>query len=825
MKRKKVVGLAALSIGAALALGIGIGMGGIAASAETVYTSAERDYWTFTSGSGDYTVSLDTAARGAPTYKGVETVITPAEGVKDVGITLKGRVDPTAPSIFYNDNQVEGTADADAIVYTYTSMADPDKQVSIICTNRGNRSWYTLAFTDDLEVKNGYTYIDGTQQKTIGFRDRSSYDELGYCYWSAGENKWGAIYNGDYKLKVTSAGVVYFNDSTTIGDVTNSDFLAKSKENLKDTKFEERYTAEYAQEVISAISKGARMEIKWYGVKTDKLDFHIRQINGTWIGDAGGKGLESAAVSTSILAYKKRNVLYVGETYKLSDLVYAGLFSFRTDGKQLVGWYAKSVNKTAGDNSDSLWYNGLTQLNKSVTMNETGTYSLAISGNMGNYYLPAADGYPRDMTFEVVNKTSVIYKANGAEQGRISAERWEEIALVTPTEEQLSALPEGYEFGGWRIGDNTYAAGAKYTVGGDGADVVCEAVTKDVQKPTITVGNYTEEYYDGDEAILLAATVADNSGEELAAKIAVTKDGAAIEISADNKIALTAGAYKVTYTAKDSAGNEAAEERTITVKPVEVRYASLTLNGDIGLNFYAKLSSKETAPKANVGFADGVKAECSGTYVEALGLWQFSYPVAPKDYKKTVEFALTAYNGTAVNATHSVETYLNNVKESDAHYALCVNTKAYCEAARVYFAGEDATATAALAADLSAYQGSVSGEDENVTILGATLKLETKTSVRVYFKANGDQAPVCTIDGVAAEIKEENGFKYVEIANIAVKDLGTMHEFKIGGVTVNYGAISYVKAVANVSENVALDNVMKALYNAFVVGAEYFKAD
>lgn len=822
MKRKKVVGLAALSMGAALALGIGIGLGGIAASAETVYSSSERDYWVFTSGSGDYTVSLDTAARGQTAYKGVETVITPAEGVKDVGITLKGRVDPMQFSIFYNDNQVKGTADADAIVYTYTSMADPDKQVSIICTNRDNRSWYTLAFTDDLEVKDGFTYVAGTQQKAIGFRDMSHCDESGFNYGN--ENSWGAIYNGDYWLKLDSEGKVYYNSTTDIGNIKNEDFLSLSKKNLSGTKYEERYTAEYAQEVISALSKGARMEIKWYGVKTDKLDFHIRQINGTWIGDAGGKGLESAAVSTSILAYKKRNVLYVGETYKLSDLLYAGLFSFRTDPKGLSGWYAKSVNKTADNNSDSLWYNGLTQLNKSVTMNEAGTYSLTIGGNMGNYYLPAADGYPRNMTFEVVNKTSVIYKANGAEQGRISAERWEEIALAEPSVEQLASLPAGYAFG-WKIGDKTYAAGDKYMVGGDGADVVCEAVTKDVQKPTITIGNYTEEYYDGDEAILLAATVADNSGEELAAKIAVTKDGAAIEISADNKIALTAGVYKVTYTAKDSAGNEAAEERTITVKPVEVQYASLTLNGDIGLNFYAKLSSKETAPKANVGFADGVKAECNGTYVEALGLWQFSYPVAPKDYKKTVEFALTAYNGTAVNATHSVETYLNNVKESDAHYALCVNTKAYCEAARVYFAGEDATATAALAADLSAYQGSVSGEDENVTILGATLKLETKTSVRVYFKANGDQAPVCTIDGVAAEIKEENGFKYVEIANIAVKDLGTMHEFKIGGVTVNYGAISYVKAVANVSENVALDNVMKALYNAFVVGAEYFKAD
>ena len=263
--------------------------------------------------------------------------------------------------------------------------------------------------------------------------------------------------------------------------------------------------------------------------------------------------------------------------------------------------------------------------------------------------------------------------------------------------------------------------------------------------------------------------------------------------------------------------------KTITVKPCEVQYASLTLNGDIGLNFYAKLSSNETAPKADIGFADGEKTQCDGTYAD--GLWRFTYPVAPKDYKKAVSFALTTYNGAEVTAEYSVETYLNNVTESEAHYALCVNTKEYCEAARVYFYGETATATATLTADLSAYAGSVSGEDANVTILGATLVLETKTSVRVYFNAKNAEGLVCTVDGVTAEIKQENGFTYLEVADIAVKDLGGMHTFTIGDITVNYGAISYVQSVANVTDNAALDNVVKALYNAFVAGAEYFKAN
>ena len=568
MKVKKLLGV--LGLTAVMSAAIGLGVQSIQASAETRYTSSEKDYWMITDGSGDYTVSLNNPSNVNAAYVGVETVVDPADGVSDIGVTLKGMVYPMERMIMQHDNQEVGVPDADAIVYSFTSLSDPDMQISVIATHRSNRTWYTFALTDELEVRDGYTYIEGTEQKTIGHKDLSSYDPLGYCYWGAGEKNWGAIYNGGLMFKIGSDGTVYYNDSTKIGNVTNADFLAASKTNLAGTKYEERYTSEYIAETLTQLAKGARMEIKWYGVKTDKVDFHIRGISGSWIGDNGGNGLEyNLPVKNSTIIYKKVNTLYVGETYKLSDLLYGGGYEFRNAENasaklSLSGWYANSVNKTAGNNSDSTWYNGLTQMGKTVTMNEAGTYNITLAGSLLGFYL--SDGFTTNFTFDVVNKTPVVYQAFGETLGSLETKRWTDITLATPTEEQLQAVPAGYEFAGWEIGENTYAAGSVYTVNGDGTEVVFNAKLNDVQKPVITVGDYTESYYDGDELTLLPATVSDNSGENIEVSVAVSKGGEKVDVT-ENKVVLSADTYTIVYTAKDSAGNEAeAVTKTIIVK-------------------------------------------------------------------------------------------------------------------------------------------------------------------------------------------------------------------------------------------------------------------
>lgn len=580
MKTKKLLGI--LGLTAVMSAAIGFGMHNIQASAEsTVYTSTEKDYWMFTSGSGDYTISLDNPATCQSAYVGVETVITPAAGVKDVGITLKALVDPMKKMIIYHDNQVSGVADADAIVYSYTSLKDPDRQISVIATNRGDRTWYTLALTDQLAVSGGYTYIAGTEYQTLGKTSSGAYTNAGTNYnYNTSLKAWGAIYQSGLEFIMTTDGEIKYNNSISLGNVTNTEFLATSKTALAGTKYEERYTPEYVAETLAQLATGARMEIKYYGVKSQKVDFHIRGINGSWIADNGGKGLESGlGLKHSVITYKKLNTLYVGETYKLSDLVYGGGYTFRnaentSAALNLTGWYANSVNKTADNNEDSTWYK-LSQMSKTVTMNEEGTYNMTLTGSMLGYWLTA--DFTKSFTFDVVNKTPVTYQAFGETVASFETKRWTDITMATPTEEQLAAVPAGFEFAGWEMNGNTYAAGSTFTVNGDGNAVVFNAKLSDVQKPTITAGDYTGTYYEGDELTLLPATVSDNSGEAIEATVSVSKNGESVAIT-DNKVALSKGTYTIVYTAKDSAGNEAdAVTKTVVVKGnAVVKY----INGD-----------------------------------------------------------------------------------------------------------------------------------------------------------------------------------------------------------------------------------------------------
>ena len=565
MKTKNLLKVLALTT--VMSAAIGLGVQSIQASAATIYTSSEKDYWMITDGSGDYAVSLDNPAVTWEAYKGVETVVTPAEGVEDIGITLKGMVYPMQKLLLFHDNYVNEELEADAIVYSFTSLSDPDRQISVIATQRDNSCWYTLALTDELEVRDGYTYIKGTDQLTMGLPDGSdSYEKTGYTKREA----WGANYQGEIAFHIGADGSIYYTDYLVIGNVANENFLSTSKANLAGTEYEARYTSEYVTETLTQLASGARMEIKWYGVKTKTLDFHIRGINGSWIGDGGGRGLEyNLGVMHSTIIYKKVNTLYVGETYQLSDLLYGGGYTFRNAENssaplKLSGWYAKDVNLTAGTEDTSTWYNALTQMDKTITLNTPGTYSMTMSGSFLGYY--HWRDLPTEFTFEVVNKTPVVYQAFGETVDSLEVKRWTDITLKTLTEEQLQSIPNGYEFIGWETGDSTYAAGSVYKVNGNGTKVVFNAKLNDVQKPVITVADYAETYYDGDELTLLIATVSDNSGDDIEASVVVSKDGENVEIT-DNKLVLNAGTYTITYTAKDGAGNEAdSVTKTVIVK-------------------------------------------------------------------------------------------------------------------------------------------------------------------------------------------------------------------------------------------------------------------
>ena len=251
-----------------------------------------------------------------------------------------------------------------------------------------------------------------------------------------------------------------------------------------------------------------------------------------------------------------------------------------------------------------------------------------------------------------------------------------------------------------------------------------------------------------------------------------------------------------------------------------VRFMSISLAGDIGLNFYVDLDDA-TEAKATITMK-GEATTVVGVYQESLACWKFTYGVAPKDYQETVSIAVAD-----VTAEYSVAQYATELPEDHAAYVIVSELMAYCEAARIYFAGEQATETEDLTADLTEYKATIEGEEEGVTIAGATLVLESKTTINVYVTAESLEDVVCTVDGVEVRpvaVEGQEGQYVISISGIVAKDLDKTYTITVGGYTITYSALSYVETTLNATNNsVALKNLVKALYSLSVAAEEYFQ--
>ena len=120
---------------------------------------------------------------------------------------------------------------------------------------------------------------------------------------------------------------------------------------------------------------------------------------------------------------------------------------------------------------------------------------------------------------------------------------------------------------------------------------------------------------------------------------------------------------------------------------------------------------------------------------------------------------------------------------------------------------------------MQAYKASVTGEDEKIVLKGATLVLESKTAIHVYFEA--DETTAATVAG-AVKVDGQDKL-YVVKAEVVAQDLGVAQTFTIGGYTVTYSAFSYIAACVDKAD-APLYNVLQALYDYGTAATNYFKA-
>ena len=271
---------------------------------------------------------------------------------------------------------------------------------------------------------------------------------------------------------------------------------------------------------------------------------------------------------------------------------------------------------------------------------------------------------------------------------------------------------------------------------------------------------------------------------------------------------------------------------------------SLSLDGDIGVNFYLDLTADE-AKSAMVNFSwnvnneiktssfdlsnakrltAGYKATCRIAPAEMTGsilaeLLINGVKVGEERYsaKQYADVILSdsyrdAYKGTGARSYENLKNLILNMLSfgSRAQTAFAVNLDTLADKDYGYIP-EAVTADDIPVADADMTEGL---ENYGLSYVGSTLVCLTETTIRHYYKVTDQNKFDAVknsifIEGKPASAVEKNGSIYFEINNIPAADLDRNYTLKIGNNEYQYSAFNYIKT-ALPSDKVE-DNVKKLI--------------
>ena len=287
-----------------------------------------------------------------------------------------------------------------------------------------------------------------------------------------------------------------------------------------------------------------------------------------------------------------------------------------------------------------------------------------------------------------------------------------------------------------------------------------------------------------------------------------------------------------------------------TVEVNTLKGATLTLNGEIGINFYLDIQDKDSFDRIVLSGPDGEKEfdaaelapESSG---ECEGLYKLTYLVTPMQTEQSVSIRLKNGDESAVlygsdgkafgdeGTSLSVKDYIDTVNNDDSaksDLSVLVNAlDVYGKYSSLYF-GKcddpqlDDVLTSMTAKDLEKYKFKRTGElPDDVNILGSTLLIDSRTSFRVYFSSDPGEV---TIDGSVTQVSQNKSGYYIEVSDIAAADLDKTHTAAVGDCTMEFSALSYVYGALD-SEDKCSENISKlakALYAYNYAANMYFES-
>ncbi|MBE6737506.1 MAG: hypothetical protein E7566_02475 [Ruminococcaceae bacterium] len=237
---------------------------------------------------------------------------------------------------------------------------------------------------------------------------------------------------------------------------------------------------------------------------------------------------------------------------------------------------------------------------------------------------------------------------------------------------------------------------------------------------------------------------------------------------------------------------------------------SLTLTGNIGVNFFMNLSSTALADenaKVVFSYADNTMEVPLGEGEYTNNGYRFTCEVPAKDMSSEITCKVVTSTQESQEFKYSVKEYAEYIlANSDTYwneYDIVRSMLNYGAAAQEYFGyNTDTLANESLSEDDKAvdeidfydYAFNITEEDENVTYYGTALSLKSEVAILHYFIID-KSVDVSTLDvlvnGKDAEL-EKNGNLYVlKITDIPAQDIYDAYEVNVGDVTLEYSVASY----------------------------------
>jgi len=282
------------------------------------------------------------------------------------------------------------------------------------------------------------------------------------------------------------------------------------------------------------------------------------------------------------------------------------------------------------------------------------------------------------------------------------------------------------------------------------------------------------------------------------------------------------------------------------VYDVQWKYMTTSMNGIIDLNFYTALSANvvnhpDAVVRFTVGnrFVDVPMKDAVVSTEDGETLYRFTCHLVAKQMADTVvaqvmigdEAVGEAKAYSVVKYVNACLDYYSNDAELIAMLKAMLNYGASMQVLLNY--NTDNLANASLSpedqvladVDVSAYAPVISGSEEGIILTGASLLAESDTAIRMYFALDGSKpidAYTFTIDGVEVTPVEKDGEYYIQLSGIPADELGVVHTFAVGGLSVEYSAFSYANRVLEYLDDEPSVNMAKALYAYGVAAKAYF---